>query len=299
MSNSAAIIGSNYQMALLQEAANSVDLTPSQERQQGGAQRALGQYMTPFWAAEALIQRTFPNLDSSDSVIEMTCGTGPFLSAIPAHVRALGIEIDPRLAEIARRNSGRRVITGDFREVARQLKATVVVGNPPFKATLVAALLDVCRQVLPEGARAAFILPAYILQTPSSTMRYNANWSIQAEMLPKTLFPGLHCPLSWVVFCRDAKRHLIGMALYQEAADVATMPREAKDCLKNAPGTWSEVVSWAIDTCGGRANLEAIYNRVEPKRPTGNPAWREQIRKVVRNTRRFRNVAPGVYANAA
>lgn len=266
---------------------------------QAGKQRALGQFMTPHWAAEALVQRSFSDLGAEDFVVEMTCGTGAFLNAIPAHVPAVGIEIDPELAEYARHSTGRRVITGDFRTVAKALRATAIVGNPPFFADIITELLDACRGVLPEGGRAGFIIPAYLLQTPSRVVRYNRDWSIEVEMLPRTLFKGLQCPLSWGVFRRDNQRHLIGMALYAETADIEGMTQQVRDRLNRSPGTWADVVSWAIDTEGGQASLERIYAAVEPKRPTGNPAWREQIRKVVRTSRRFRATAPGVYAHAA
>ncbi|TJY57165.1 hypothetical protein E4T66_17290 [Sinimarinibacterium sp. CAU 1509] len=93
-------------------------------------QRELGQYMTPMWVAESLVQRHFAELDANDCVFELTCGTGAFLSAIPPHVEALGVEIDPELADIARANSGRRVITGDFRQVKFDLRPSAILGNP-------------------------------------------------------------------------------------------------------------------------------------------------------------------------
>jgi type I restriction-modification system DNA methylase subunit len=62
------------------------------------AQRSMGQYMTPDWAAEALVDRYFSDLGESDLVLEPSCGRGAFLRALPAHVQALGVEIDPNLA---------------------------------------------------------------------------------------------------------------------------------------------------------------------------------------------------------
>jgi len=47
------------------------------------------------------------------SVCYGCCGNGHFLMALPDHVPATGIELDPAWAEEARRNSGREVITGD------------------------------------------------------------------------------------------------------------------------------------------------------------------------------------------
>lgn len=47
-------------------------------------------------------------------VLEPSAGDGRFLMAVPDHVPAFGVEIDPALAPIAARNSGRQVIQGDF-----------------------------------------------------------------------------------------------------------------------------------------------------------------------------------------
>ena len=38
----------------------------------------LGQYMTPDWAAEALVARYFADLTSADQVLEPSCGRGAF-----------------------------------------------------------------------------------------------------------------------------------------------------------------------------------------------------------------------------
>jgi len=76
-----------------------------------------GQYMTPSWAAEALIERHFSRLGSEDVVIEPSCGQGAFLSALPAYVPAIGIDIDPRMTADARRLTGRHIIDGDFSTV--------------------------------------------------------------------------------------------------------------------------------------------------------------------------------------
>src|SRR3546814_2869563 len=50
-------------------------------------------------------------------VIEPSCGTGSFLSAIPQHLPAYGVDIDPDIAAVAKANSGRQVIIGDFRSI--------------------------------------------------------------------------------------------------------------------------------------------------------------------------------------
>lgn len=261
-------------------------------------QRELGQYMTPFWAAEALVQRHFSDLTSNDVVVEPTCGTGSFLKAVPSSIPAIGIEIDPKLADEARRTTGRRVITGDARMVKLDLRPTVCIGNPPFEMELVDSLLERAREWLPVDGRCGFVLPAYALQTASRVVRYNEFWSLQAEMLPRTLFPGLQCPLSFVIFRKDLKRALVGMALYQESVDVASMPDHVREALERGAGrSWAQVVEEALDRLGGRGRLEDIYRMVEPRRPTGNPWWKEQVRKILRQG--FHQVAPAEYALAA
>ncbi|SKW44786.1 forkhead box transcription factor [Mycobacteroides abscessus] len=44
--------------------------------------------------------------------------------------------------------------------------------------------------------------------------------------------------------------------------------------------TWPAIVRKAIDEHGGTASLAEIYDYVADRRPTQNPAWREQVRKV-------------------
>jgi predicted RNA methylase len=68
------------------------------------------QYPTPGWAAQAIVDRYFPWLGEADCVIEPSCGPGSFLAAIPVHVPALGVEIDPVLARAAQINTGREVL---------------------------------------------------------------------------------------------------------------------------------------------------------------------------------------------
>lgn len=81
-------------------------------------QRELHQWFTPSWEAEAIVEQEFARLRSGHRVLEPSCGDGACLCALPEHVDALGVEIDPHQAEKARRNSGREVIVGNFLEVA-------------------------------------------------------------------------------------------------------------------------------------------------------------------------------------
>ena len=257
-------------------------------------QRELGQYMTPFWAAEALVERYFADLDAGDAVLEPTCGTGAFLAAIPAQVRAMGVEIDPRLADAARRSTGRRVITGDFTEIRLDMRPTAIVGNPPFDLASVSRILERSHQLLPNDGRVGFILPAYALQTPSRVMELSESWSIETTMLPRTLFKGLQCPLTFVLLRKDRRRLLLGMALYPEQDAISKMPKPVQEALHQSPQTWRTVVEEVLDRSGGRAPLQAIYAAIEPRRPTPNPAWREKVRQTLQ--RHFRALGGGEWA---
>src|SRR3546814_4530368 len=68
---------------------------------------------TPLYAAERLVERHFPDLGAKDLVLEPSCGIGAFLRAIPATTSAIGVEIDPERAAIARQRSGRPVIRSE------------------------------------------------------------------------------------------------------------------------------------------------------------------------------------------
>lgn len=154
--------------------------------------RALGQYMTPEWAAQELVESFYGDLGDADLVLEPSCGTGSFLKAIPPHVLAVGVEIDPNLAEVARTNSGRRVLCGDFRMIdLGDIEPTVVIGNPPFSVKLLNAFLDRSALLLPEGGRCGFLLSTYLFQTPSTVLRWNEVWSMDQRSFAVDLSDGV------------------------------------------------------------------------------------------------------------
>ena len=111
----------------------------------------LGQYPTPFWVAEALVARHFGKLDANDFVIEPSCGPGSFLNAVPDHVPACGVEIDARMVDLARRNTRRQIIQGDFRTVELDMQPTAIIGNPPFNMKLIDGFLHRSHELLPEA----------------------------------------------------------------------------------------------------------------------------------------------------
>ena len=243
---------------------------------------ALGQFFTPAWAAEALVEEFFPNLSTSDLVLEPSCGTGSFLQALPRHVPAIGIEIDPRLAIEAARNTGREVITGDFCSVDLPAGITAMIGNPPFELSLVERLLARAAQIIPMEGRAGFVLPAYFFQTHGTVERLRRQWAIQQQMIPRTLFPGLSKPLVFAMFTRSNSRALFGFCLYDQVVEMDQLAQDAEQILAAvAPrrSSWRALIESVLAGFGGSASLQDIYHAVAPRRPTGNPWWKEQVRK--------------------
>lgn len=254
-----------------------------------------GQWFTPPWAAAALIERYFGQLAAGDFVIEPSCGDGVFLDALPADVPALGVELDADLAALARQRTGRQVVAGDFRTVPLAVRATAIVGNPPFQSEVIDGILRRSFELLEPEGLAGFILPAYYLQTPSAVVRQAARWSLTAELLPRTLFPRLAKPLVFARFRKSEQRVLIGFALYEETHDIERMPDGARETLTRGRGSvWRTVCGQALAELGGEAHLDAIYASVAPRRPTQNPYWREKVRQTLQT--HFRRTAPARYA---
>lgn len=245
-------------------------------------QAALSQYMTPCWAAQALVDQFFGNLSSQDMVVEPTCGAGAFLQAIPSHVPAIGVEIDPALAEIAQRASGRRVIVGDFRLVDLPVRPTAIIGNPPFSMAFVNALLNRAWLSLEDEGRAGLILPCSILQTSSTVVEMAQRWSIEQTQIPRNLFPGLSMPLCFAQFTKGPRRGLVNFALYHEHAAISRLQARYRDILARGEGSvWSALVRAGLEACGGTASLAQLYREIEGHRPTSNEYWKAQVRKVL------------------
>lgn len=269
---------------------------------QGDQAEALGQYFTPAWAAELLYDAAFPSLGDGDTVWEPGAGGGACLAAVPAHIRAFGTEIDPKLAKEAARLSGRIVIEGDLRtcEFPAGMTPTAVFGNPDFKLDLVDDLLERLVPVLGEGQRCALLLPSYAFQTSGRVLRYNRHFTLSQEAIPRDLFPGLSKPLAFVMFDRAAKPILIGFRLYAETRQIRDMPQGVQDRLaaghKGSRSVWVNLLAGILREQGGRSNLSQIYRSVEGRQPTGTEWWREQIRKVLRqHTDLFASRGDGEY----
>ncbi len=254
----------------------------------------LDAYMTPTWAAQRLIEAYFSHLGAGDRVLEPSCGCGAFLAAIPQEVDAIGVEIDPGRALLAAHVSGRQVLTGDIRDVELPWAPTAVVGNPPFQVKLIEQILARAHVWLPDGGLVGLVLPAYMFQTSQRVVGYSRQWGIKADHLPRDLFPGLSKPLVFASFVRGG-RLLQGFTLYEEVADVKTMPVAMQSVLRRGGNpVWREAVALGIVEAGGEASLQELYTRLEPKRPTGNPWWKEKIRQTCQKY--FNKTSRGRYA---
>jgi len=242
----------------------------------------LGQYMTPDWAALELVERYFGDLTSADRVVEPTCGRGAFLRALPGYVPAFGVEIDPRLAAEAVRLSGREVIVGDFRTAELPFTPTAVIGNPPFQLRAIEGVLERAWELLPEDGRVGFIMPCYTLQTPATVERLARRWSLQQDMLPRTLFHRLSHPLCFALLTKGTRRGLVGFALYHEAAAVARLQARYRALLvEGERSVWAAVVRAALEVLGGRADLPELYREIEGHRPTTNTFWQAKVRQTL------------------
>ena len=257
----------------------------------------LGQWFTPEWAAVELVERYFGDLNGSDYVIEPSCGFGAFLKAIPNHVPAIGVEIDPALAVVAENNTGRHIIVGDFRNVQLPCVPTAIVGNPPYDVRLIEGFLRRAAIVLPDNGRCGFLLPAYAMQTHRRIWRWHQTWSMVAEIVPRRLFPRLSLPLVFVQFKKEKVRTLVGFALYREAVEFENLGKAAKLILTYGhprKGIWRALVEATLERLGGKATLQDIYTAIEPRRPTANAWWREKVRQVLQL--HFARISPGLWA---
>lgn len=259
--------------------------------------KELGQYPTPVWVAEALVERHFSRLDASDLVIEPSCGPGAFLQALPAHVPALGVEIDVAMAELARQHTGRQIILGDFRTVSLQVQPTLILGNPPFNLKLVDAFLERAFALLPSGGRVGFILPAFAFQTAGRVARYAEQWSLKQELIPRNIYPGLSLPLLFALFSKDQRRTMVGFALYKETVDMHNLAPEYRTAAAQSYGpVWCELVSAALTQLGGEASIQDIYDEISRRKPTLTRFWKEKVRQTVRRyATRFQRVKRGRY----
>lgn len=237
------------------------------------------QWLTPSWAAEALILRYFGDLAPSDSVVEFGCGTGRWqrvLRHLFPSVRSVGVEIDPALAREAIA-SGCEVIVGDACKVDLPIQPTVSLGNWPFAAATFNRFLKRSHEVLPDDGRCGVLTTVYSFQTTSRVMRYLDDWSVRVELLPRDIFPRLQDALVFALFQKNTRRILIGLGLYDETSAARALAKHYRTLVDENPTTWWAAVESALRRLGGEASLEEIYGLTE--KVTANQYWRQKIRQ--------------------
>lgn len=255
---------------------------------------ALGRYMTPAWAGRELYDAHFAHLAAGSIAIEPTCGDGRMLAAIPPHIEAMGVEIDPELADRARaRCPNRKIQTGDLFKTDLPMRIDLAFGNLPFQADFMERALDLLFEHMQDGGICASIVPAYFLQTPGRVLRWSRRWSLYQEMLPRTLFPRLQCPICFSIFTRDPLPTFKSLRLYLEADAVEHLKEEFRREMNEGRGLWEPVVRRALHDLGGKAHLTLIYERVGQRRPSENPWWKEKVRQTLQ--RHFAACGNGVW----
>lgn len=252
----------------------------------------LDQYLTPAYAARQLWEDLFGDATAADVVVEPTCGDGRMLAAVPAHIPAFGYEIDPELAAQARKRTGRPVAVGDFLDAVLPPRVTIAFGNPPFQSRFVDRMLERLLGVMPDGGRAGFIVHASFMQTTSRVLRWNREWSITADLLPRNLWSRISHPTLFVTFLKDPTPRLRGFRLFLECDLAGATRDDVREDLERGSGSWRECVAGVLRSLGGRAHLTAIYERMMARRPTENQHWREKVRQVLQ-LGPFRNVGRG------
>jgi hypothetical protein len=260
----------------------------------------LCQYFSPGWLASMLVDRYFRSLNESTKVVEPSCGYGTFLNALPDVVPAIGVEIDPVVADEARRLTNRPIVTGDFLEVEVSRGCAAVIGNPPFRATLIDQFLRRSFDLLVDEGKVGFILPAYYFNSALRVVEHLKYWSLSQELLPRNAFNGrMREPLLFALFIKDRKRSLVGFALYEEEVSLKTLTNPYRHILTRTKGSiWRAVCRLALWRIGARASLSTIYRELENNRPSNNPFWREKIRQTLNHYDDFVRCDAGTYSLA-
>jgi site-specific DNA-methyltransferase (adenine-specific) len=261
--------------------------------------RDLNQFFTPPFVATQIIHRYFSYLNDHDVVLEPACGTGAFLQAIEAfneHIRAIGVEIDPTVAAIARENTSKEIITGDFLAIPIDFTPTCAVGNLPWDAAVVDAFLERLYEILPDNGRCGFLLPAHYFSLPKRVLRLQDHWSFRADHVPRYIYPDLSYPMTFAYFIKDFQRRLIGFELYADLAALASLQPEFKHIAMTSRRPWArEMAQRALESLGGMASLDRIYAHVERAGvPTQNPFWRDRLRESL--GRHYHRVRDGVFS---
>jgi hypothetical protein len=260
--------------------------------------RELDQWFSPEWAAWRLLDTYFSDLSGNDFVVDAGCGRGAFLKAVPAQVRAIGVEIDSELAAEARANTGRDVHVGDFRSIALPAGVTTVIGNPPFSRAVVEGFIDRAGAILPENGRCGFILPSSYVSFSSTLERLAQTFSVRADILPRNLFPRIQVPISFYLFTKEHVRKHHGFVLFEEAGEISGMPKNVKLALyrgANRESPWHTAVKEVMRSLGGRATLSQIYESLQGKLPRPITTWKDTVRRTLQEGK-YENVGRGEWA---
>lgn len=132
-------------------------------------------------------------------------------------------------------------------------------------------------------------------------MAFARKWSIQTELMPRNLFPGLSLPITFTLFTKDRACRLSGFFLYREADDVTQLRPEVRRLVAasvKAGSVWRQAVNVAFDRLGQeRAPLGEIYAAIE-HRPEKNRHCEQQVRKVLQTYPEFAAIERGVWSRS-
>jgi site-specific DNA-methyltransferase (adenine-specific) len=253
----------------------------------------LGQYFTPRWVPELLMPLLGP-LTDKDHVIDPHCGRGSWLFAVPDDVPASGIEIDEKVAAIARADTGRNIIVGDFGHIEIDFDPTVAVGNPPFSSDAIETTLTRLRDIMLPKSRAGFLVPVHSFSFGARTIDLLRGFDVATDLIPRDLYPRISFALMFLRLERSTTQRMQGFLLYREAVAIRSLRLQYRRVLESGRRPlWREVVEMALRACGGEASLSRIYEIVENFRPTSNRFWRDAIRREA--AEHFDRVEPGVF----
>ncbi len=263
----------------------------------------LNQYFLAPFAGELLWQRHMSHLRRGACVWDIGSGCGNTLAAVPAHIDAFGTEIDPNLARTCRRRTGRTVLCGDFNTVRLPRAISAAWGNPPWVLPDIDRLiLERLKDELPSGAKSLFVIGGYVHDSVERVLTWSKYFTLEIRVLPRSLFPGLEESVVSLIFTRSRRPRLINFDLYEEVYDLRRFKKPMRSLLcavVDSPGSvWRRVFDAALRSLGGEASLDAIYDCVSTARPSANRWWKEQLRKIAQDSRRYVRIARGRYAFA-
>ncbi|WIF94299.1 N-6 DNA methylase [Caminicella sporogenes] len=136
----------------------------------------IGQFFTPKEVVNKIL--SFACIEQDEKVLEPSCGIGNILYYLPKD--AIGIELDHKTAELARKITKREIVESNLFSVYKDYLNTFdcIVGNPPFGNTAGRKYLEHQLEVgetraeimaieciyhmLKEGGRAILLLPTMI-----------------------------------------------------------------------------------------------------------------------------------------